>query len=175
MKKIFVYLLAALTISLFAISSSFAAPVIGGQVYSLGGEIVVEVLPASAGYTSELHLYSPASQYIATNREIGKVVNLGSFPFGNELIFGIYVQNTGNTFLMGPGTRNPDNIPHAAVEFIAPGQAIVGFEDLWGGGDRDYNDNMFLFRGSVAPIPEPATMFLLGSGLIGLIGYKKRK
>ncbi len=52
---------------------------------------------------------------------------------------------------MGPGERNPDGIPHAAVEFIAEGEAIVGFEDLYGGGDRDYDDVVFIFRGSIVP------------------------
>jgi hypothetical protein len=40
---------------------------------------------------------------LATNRDVGTVVQLGIFPAGVELIFGIKVLNTGDTFKMGPG------------------------------------------------------------------------
>jgi hypothetical protein len=75
------------------------------------------------------------------------------YTVGQELVFGIYVQNTGDTFRMGPGFRNPDGIPHANVVDIGGGAFNVGFEDLFGGGDRDYDDNVFKFEGGVAPNP----------------------
>ena len=131
-----------------------AAEGLGGQLYSTGQSVQVQVLPASAGYTSELWLFEPGPERrLATNRDVGTVVDLGTFPAGVELIFGIKVLNTGDTFKMGPGDRNPDGIPHAVVTFIEPGRAQVGFEDLFGGGDRDYNDNMFEFRGGIEPEP----------------------
>ncbi len=54
---------------------------------------------------------------------------------------------------MGPADRNPDNIAHARVTFLEEGRAVVGFEDQFGGGDRDFNDNEFEFRGGVEPQP----------------------
>lgn len=132
-----------------------ASPVLGGQIFSDGGNVEIEVLPAEAGGTSKLYLFSPGpARFIATNRDIGKVVSLGSFPIGTELIFGI-VTESGQTFYLGPASRNPDQILHAFVDFIAIGKANVGFEDLFGGGDRDYNDNMFQFRGGIAGTPPP--------------------
>jgi hypothetical protein len=138
-----------------------AAPIIGGQLYSTGGDIIVEVLPATAGFVSELHLYSPGpDRFIALNTDVGTVINLGSYPAGSELIFGIFVRNTGNTFLMGPGIRNPDGIPHVGVDVQGPGLAIVGFEDLLGGGDLDYDDNVFRFTGGIAPLGCPADIVM---------------
>ena len=170
-----------IVVSFCVSSQAFAVPVLGGQLYSLGGDVVVEVLPASAGYTSQLWLFSPDPDiYIATNNNIGYTVNLGSFSAGTELVFGIYVTNTGYTFSMGPGSRNPDGLMHATVDFIAPGVANVGFEDLYGGGDMDYNDNIFQFRGSIAPdpgsnVPEPASMALFGIGGLAMAFARRNK
>jgi len=66
-------------------------------------------------------------------------------------VFGIRVG--GNEFRLGPGDRNPDDLVHGEVDFIEPGVAIVGFEDLLNGGDMDYDDNVFRFSGQLAPVP----------------------
>lgn len=125
-------------------------PVLGGQLFSAGGEVEVEVLPASAGLTSELWLFEPGPpRLLATNRDVGTVVQLGTFTEGTELVFGI---RHSDEFRMGPGSRNPDGLPHAVVEPIEPGRIRVGFEDLFGGGDQDYDDNVFEFRGAISPI-----------------------
>ena len=131
-------------------------PVMGGQLFSTGGQLTVEVMPASAGYTSNLYLLDPEEVPIATNREVGKKVTLGPYGQGTELVFGIRV--AGSEFRLGPGARNPDGLPHAVVDFGTDGCATVGFEDLFGGGDRDYDDNVFRFCGAIAgddPGPEP--------------------
>ena len=156
---------AALLAGLLAAQPGHAAAVIGAQLYSTGGDVTVEVQPATAGYVSELHLFSPSpARFIALNTEVGTTVNLGSFPAGTELIFGIYVRDTGDTFLMGPATRNADGLAHAGVDFQGPGLAIVGFEDLLGGGDLDYDDNVFKFTGGIAPLVCPSDI-VTGNGL----------
>ena len=137
-------------------------PVLGGQLYSTGGEITIEVLPASAGLTSTLFLMEPERVRVATNRDIGTKVTVGPYGAGEELVFGIEVG--GQEFRLGPGGRNPDGLEHGVVDFGADGCALVGFEDLFGGGDRDYDDNRFRFCGAIAsevpedpepPIPDP--------------------
>ena len=130
-----------------------AAPVLGGELFATGNDVQVQVMPASAGFTSELWLFEPLAsrRRIATNRDVGLVVDLGTFPQGTELVFGIHVINTGDDFRMGPGSRNADGQIHAQVDFLEAGKAQVGFEDLFGGGDRDYNDNVFEFRGGIVP------------------------
>ncbi|MEO5662756.1 MAG: RHS repeat-associated core domain-containing protein [Nocardioides sp.] len=138
-------------------------PVLGGQLFSTGTAVTVEVLPASAGLTSTLFLLDPAEVRIATNRDVGTTVTVGPYGSGTELVFGI--RAGGQEFRLGPGARNPDGIPHAVVDFGADGCAVVGFEDLFGGGDRDYDDNKFKFCGGIAaevpvepevpPTPDP--------------------
>lgn len=146
-----------------------AAGELGGRVFATGDPVELRILPATAGYTSEIWLFGPDGRFIGTNREVGKVIALGSFPAGAELVFGIFVRNTGRTFKTGPGERNPDGIPHGRVEQLAPGHIRVGFEDLFGGGDRDYDDVQFELRGGVDRVAEPAVRraFLFVHGIKG--------
>jgi RHS repeat-associated protein/uncharacterized repeat protein (TIGR01451 family) len=128
---------------------------LGGQIFSTGGPVEVQVLPASAGITSELWLFEPIAKKIGTNRDVDQTFQVGSFPAGAELVFGIKYDST--EFRMGPGDRNPDGIPHAVVTELENGKLKAGFEDLFGGGDRDYDDNLFEFRGGIATEPPVAT------------------
>jgi len=51
------------------------------------------------------------------------------------------------------------------------GNYVIAWEDK---NDQDYND-MVVELANVSPIPEPASMLLLGIGLVGLAGGKVRK
>ena len=42
-------------------------------------------------------------------------------------------------------------------------------------GDNYYSDNIGGMSLDVKPVPEPATLFLLGSGFIGMLGLRKKK
>lgn len=130
---------------------------LGDELFSTGGEITVEVRPATAGLTSELRLYNADGTFtpIASNREVGKTVTLPARPTGEELVFGIFVQGPNQIYKLGPGDRNSDGLAHGVVKQTGDRQYDVGFEDLLNGGDRDYDDNVFRFSGGLAPNRTP--------------------
>jgi hypothetical protein len=76
--------------------------------------------------------------------------------------------------------------PGVSTNCALPGQqCYLGWEDLPTGGDKDYNDLVFALqftRTSVpetsvpeTSVPEPATLVLLGSGLLGLCLIRRRR
>jgi hypothetical protein len=80
-------------------------------------------------------------------------------------------------------TSLPDsrNIDHMVTWLITGGQAneagnyVIAWEDLPGlpaGSDRDFND--LVVEVTVATVPIPAAILLLGSGLVGLAGIRKK-
>jgi hypothetical protein len=152
-----------------------AAPILGGQLFYTGGTVTVESLPVTSGHTTELGLYDLGLNrllYIMDDEPAGVSVTFNPSAYGigvgQELIFGIRTisPDTGDQFFMGAALRNFDQIMHATVDDIGLGVFIVGFEDLPGGGDRDFDDNVFKFTGGVSAVPEPASLALLGLGVL---------
>ncbi len=177
-----------LTGLLGGIGQAESAPVLGAQLFWTGGDVTIEVQGATAGFLSELRLYHGAtSDFIAFNAPNGTPVGTTitllaaaidvNFDLGDELVFGIFVTNTSQTFKLGPAARNPDNIIHGAIDSTArAGWLRVGFEDILGGGDLDYDDNVFDFRGSVVTgsVPEPGSLALVGLAALTAWGASKR-
>lgn len=69
----------------------------------------------------------------------------------------------------------PSTGPSSAGEFYGLADSGISYAMLSWDGAYDWIaiDN-FTYASDVAPVPEPATMFLLGSGLLGLAGFRKK-
>jgi hypothetical protein len=164
-----------LSFVIFATTQTQATPIIGGEVIvQQTGDVVATFLGSDAGYDNLLLLASPPNG-LGTIFE-GHVtptftmIDLGVFSAGTELIFELNNQ-AGGIFFSGPPSRNPDHVAHALVDDLAPGLTFVGFEDFFGGGDRDYNDLQFTVSNTVVrSVPDGgATVILLAGALLGLL------
>ena len=183
-------------------SPAQATPILEQTLIATGGDVVVTFVSNGAAMASELWLDGDDGDELGAifnnwTTAIGTSMNLGSFSEGTELVFKLLVEQTGDAFYTGPANRNPDGLVHAVLE-SATGKVLVGFEDLFGGGDLDYDDLVFAFtnvmptdssgttggeattggEGTTGPVSadEPGTLVMLGGGLSMLVfAMKKRR
>lgn len=118
------------------------------------------------------------------NLDLGDSVVLGELPAGTELGFFVTAngyRNPNNPTFFTDISKNPDGIEHVIAGATGEdGLLALGFEDLWGGGDRDYNDLMIAIDIGlenvvqvVAAAPEPEVwMLIIVSSLIILMQLK---
>jgi hypothetical protein len=169
-------------LAIFQSAPANAFPVLR-DVYYHGGSLRFEILPYEAAFINEIYLITSTGKTIlGNNSDVGLVINfpdpsqLGLF-LGDEFVLGIHVVNTGDNFVMGAAYDNPDGVRHANIDYGYNQTAVIGFEDLRGGGDIDYNDAMLKIIGDIgfAQIPEPSSFLLLGSGLLGAAFVMRRR
>lgn len=113
----------------------------------------------------------------------GDFVDLGTLSSGTQLDFFMIANgaNGGSTVWSTDSSVNADGIVHA-VSFVIPGSPylLIGFEDLWGGGDNDYNDLLFAVDIGAANVaylanPEPATWLIMSVLTIGVFYVARQR
>lgn len=153
--------------------------ILGGRFFVANdGDVTAIFLGSDASYFNTLYLSTPSAITIFDRDYTGSGISLGSYDAGTELVFSLYVANTGKTFFTGNGSNNPDGLAHALAVTSLVGEDYltkVGFEDLYGGGDKDYNDFRFSLTNVVDPIPEPRLLLLMSCGLFILTLFSRRR
>lgn len=114
----------------------------------------------------------------------GDFVNVGKLEGGTKLDFFLIADgaNGGKNLFTTEASANPDKINHVITFATMYGSyLILGFEDILGGGDRDFNDVLFAVDlGSVniaalTGTPEPRTWLVLGTLVGGVFWLKRRQ
>jgi hypothetical protein len=146
------------------------------------GNVSVTFAGSDASWKSNLYY---GETFLFSNRATrGTTISLGNFEAGTELVFRLEVQKTGKIFNTGEWVYYP-------VENLGEGLSKIGWEDNAEGGDRDYNDLVFdltntktvpgitdtsdIGNSGVIQNPEPSTILLFGSGLLGVGAWRLRK
>lgn len=113
---------------------------------------------------------------------VGEKHDFGNVRAGDTLVFMLKVLTTRLNFF-SDATQNGDGLNHIFSTAYKGGELVpagtyVGFEDLMGGGDKDYDDLQFVFTNVAAvatsAVPEPQTWAMLLAGF-GLIGFARRR
>ncbi len=151
--------------SLCALATALAAPAHAAPVTIVGGTpivvqdglvIVVYLGDPNSLFNNRLYLESPGPlpiQLFETRSSVvGAPLGIGPYTGGTVLQFAdraVFEADPGSydfRFFTGTGANNPDRLPHAVFTFDPDDPmagVTVGFEDLYGGGDLDFNDLQF--------------------------------
>ncbi len=162
------------------------------EIYNPGGalDLLNYALKDGAGsYTISSSLVIPAGGYLVFGRNADPAVNGGvpvDLAYGTSLYFG----NTGEPLsILAPDTSVVNSVDYGAAGFPAPAGASICFT---GSGDNAdganwlaasdlgiaYGAGDFGTPGAAnlttSAVPEPGSLLLIGSGLVGLLRFNRR-
>lgn len=136
--------------SVAAVGAKASAPKSEGFVAG-DGPVVVDIKASDSGYDNKIYYSTDnfaTKTLVGIDNQVGSV-NIGTFKPGTKIDFAID-NGQGQLFKAGGAALNADNFDHAKVTKTADG-VNIGFEDLYGGGDRDFNDAIIQVRNTPAP------------------------
>jgi hypothetical protein len=174
MRKLQVSLSAAAVAAVMAWAGSASAAII--VPYS--SDVVLSFDGGDAAYNEEISVIigSTTDSDIFDNKTttFGSTLDLGVLAGGTQITITDYIKNTGYTWSTTTGA-NADGMDHVKIATVSPSQIYVGFEDQYGLGDKDFNDNQVLL--TFAAVPEISTwgMMLAGFGGLGYAAFRRSK
>jgi len=153
---------------------------------SAGGTLTVYFDSSSAAYEQYIGLMvnSSLTSFVGPQDHTSTAGEAYTFSIApaasvQTLVFVDHITTTGDVFYSDK-SLNKDGFNHVySVPFpgnsTIPGGTYVGFEDLLGGGDKDYNDITFVY--TISAVPEPSTwaMMLLGFSGVGFLAYRRKR
>ena len=165
------------------------------------GEVIAYFAGSTAGYDNQLGMLINGVQSSAGfgldnhSSPLGLAFDLGHVTKGDSLVFDLRVNSLGGLLVYSDPSKNAafDNANQGLNHVYStpytgslghgiPNGTFVSFEDLRGGGDKNYNDEDFVFTNvasdsTLSPhaVPEPSSIALCGLGALGLIANAFRK
>ena len=146
------------------------------------GEVGAYFVGAIAGYENVMTANFSDSDndlpLISNRGPTGQYFSFGNHSAGSQVILVDRVLDT-NDWFYSIDSFNNDGLKHIAYSSFSlfdntPYEIsglMVGFEDLYGGGDLDFNDHIVFFT-NITAVPEPETylMFMLGLAALAIRG-----
>lgn len=119
-----------------------SAPARSNAFVMTGNEMLLRILASDSGYDNRIVMSFDGFRTwtdLGTDNQDLQATTSVAMPQGTQVEFGI-VNGEGTLLRAGDATLNEDGQVHARVDRAADGTLTIGFEDLSGGGDGDFDD-----------------------------------